>query len=71
MRKRKEEVISLEKGTIEKVMTGMSSAEKREVLSILVTTLLRDLNESDKEEMLRSVVAGRKKGRQLASLVDE
>ena len=61
----------MEKGTIEKVMTGMSSAEKREVLSSLVTTLLKDLNESDKEEMLRSVVAGRKKGRQLVSLVDE
>jgi len=61
----------LEKGTIEKVMTGMSSTEKREVLSSLVTTLLKDLNESDKEEMLRNVVAGRKEGRQLASLVDE
>ena len=61
----------MEKGTIEKVMTGMSSTEKREVLSSLVTTLLKDLNESDKEEMLRNVVAGRKEGRQLASLVDE
>ncbi len=61
----------MEKGTIEKVMTGMSSTEKREVLSSLVTTLLKDLNEADKEEMLRSVAAGRKKGRQLASLVDE
>jgi CHASE3 domain sensor protein len=71
MRKRKEEVISLEKGTIEKVMTGMSSAEKREVLSSLVTTLLKDLNEAEKEEMLRAVASGRREGRRLAGLVDE
>lgn len=56
---------------VEKLMTGMRPAEKREVLSNLVTTLLKDLNETEKEEMLLTVASGRREGRRLAGLVDE
>ncbi len=66
-----EEVISLANGKIEKIMAGMKPAEKREVLSNLVSTLLKDLNEAEKEEMLRAVACGRRESRRLAGLVDE
>ncbi len=71
MRKRKEEVISLANRKVEKLMAGMRPAKKRGVLSSLVTTLLKDLNEAEKEEMLCTMVAGRKGGRRLAALVDD
>ncbi len=56
---------------IEKIMAGMGTAEKKEVLNELVTTLLKDLNEAQKEEMLRAVAGGRRESRRLAVLVDE
>lgn len=56
---------------VENLMTGMRPDEKREVLSNLVTTLLKDLNETEKEEMLLAVASGRKEGQRLAGLVDE
>lgn len=58
-------------GKIEKLMAGSSPTEKRELLSSLVTTLLKDLNEAEKEEMLRAVAGGRRESRRLAALVDE
>lgn len=64
-------MISLANRKVEKLMAGMRPAEKREVLSSLVTTLLKDLNEAEKEEMLRAVAGGRREGRRLAGLVDE
>ena len=66
-----EEVIPLANRNVEEIMAGMKPTEKREVLTSLVTTLLKDLNESEKEEMLRTVAAGRKEGRRMAALVDE
>ena len=65
------EVMSLEKSKVGKILAGMSAAEKREVLSSLVSVLLKDLNEADKAAMLGTVTAGRKGGRRLAALVDE
>jgi hypothetical protein len=65
------EVMSLEKREVGKILAGMSRGEKREVLSSIVSALLKDLNEADKAEMLQAVTEGRRGGRRLAALVDE
>ena len=56
---------------IKKVMTGLSAAEKKKLFRELVTVLVKDLNEAEKEEMIRTVAANRKEGRRIAALVDE
>lgn len=56
--------------TIRDMLSGMDNAAKREVLDRLVISLLRDLNDEERREMLRKATAGEKGNRQLTSLVE-
>lgn len=55
---------------IEKLLSGMSQASKKEFLEGLVVNILHDLNEVEKKDLLRSVVTGRKESRQLSAMVE-
>ena len=54
---------------VEDILAGMNPAAKKELLDSLVFALISELNESEKEEMIQTVLSGRKNSRQLASMV--
>lgn len=60
----------MNKKNIENFLSGMSPASKREFLDGLVVSILHDLNEDAKKELLRTVVTGRKESRQLSAMVE-
>ncbi len=55
---------------IEDVLSGMDSAAKKDVLDNLVLTLLKDLTETDKKDLLRTAVIGQKEGHHLTTMVE-
>jgi hypothetical protein len=70
MRKRQEEVGGMRSSDVEKLLSGMSPASKKEFLDGLVVSILQDLNQDEKKDLLRSVVTGRKESRQLSAMVE-
>ncbi|OGW58583.1 MAG: hypothetical protein A2Z09_04450 [Nitrospirae bacterium RBG_16_43_8] len=54
----------------EKLLAGMSQASKKEFLDGLVISILHDMNETEKKELLRTVVVGQKENRQLSAMVE-
>jgi len=63
-------VVAVGSRDIEKLLAGMSPASKKEFLDGLVISILHDLNEDEKQKLLRTVVTGRKESRQLSSMVE-
>jgi hypothetical protein len=55
---------------ITRILEGMTPASKKEVLDSLVVNILSDLNETEKRELLRTVLVGQKENQQLAAMVD-
>ena len=55
---------------IENVLSGMNSAAKKDVLDNLILTILRDLNETDRKDLLRTAVIGQKEGHHLITMVE-
>ncbi len=47
------------KENIEDILSGVNPALKKELLDRLVSSLLRDLNEAEKKEVLGTVLASR------------
>lgn len=58
------------KSKIDSIMSGISPQEKKRILNSLVFSLISDLNESEKKEMIRNVLSGRKEGEHLESMVE-
>lgn len=57
--------------TIEyRATSGMNPAAKKEVLDNLVLTILKDLNETEKKDLLRIAVMGQKEGHHLTAMVE-
>ncbi|MDP2156582.1 MAG: hypothetical protein Q8K68_02590 [Nitrospirota bacterium] len=55
---------------IEDVLSGMDSAAKKDVLDNLVLSILKDLTETDKKDLLRTAVIGQKEGHHLTTMVE-
>lgn len=55
---------------ISDILSGVNLALKKELLDKLVTSLLRDLNETDKKDVLRDILAGRKGTGQVFDMVE-
>ena len=58
------------KQNVEDILSGMDAAEKKEVLDRLVLTILKDLNETDKQALLKTAVVGQREGQHLAAMVE-
>lgn len=58
------------KDRIEDILSGMSPALKKGLLNGLVASLLSDLKENEKKELLQAIVAGGKKNRQVIEMVE-
>jgi cell division inhibitor SulA len=65
-----EEVICMDSQKIEDVLSDMSRTAKKEMLDNLVLTLLKDLTETDKKDLLRTAVIGQKEGHHLTTMVE-
>ena len=55
----------MDKSKIGETLSSMSPALKKETLDSRVISLLSDLNETEKKELLQAVLTGRKKNRKL------
>lgn len=55
---------------ISKFLEDMTPASKKEFLGNLVISILSDLNETEKKELLCTAVIGQKESRQLSSMVE-
>lgn len=60
----------MDKSKIGETLSNMSPALKKEFLDSLMTSLLSDLNETEKRKLLQSVLTGRKKNRELVEMVE-
>lgn len=60
----------MDESKIGEALSSMSPALKKELLDNLVTSLLSDLNETEKKELLQTVLTGRKKNRKLVDMVE-
>lgn len=60
----------MEKKAISDILSGVNPALKKELLNNLVASLLKELNESDKREVLQEILAGRKGTGQFIDMVD-
>jgi hypothetical protein len=60
----------MDKNKIGETLSSMSPALKKELLDRLVTSLLSDLNEQEKKELLQTVLTGSKKNRKLIDMVE-
>lgn len=55
---------------IEDILAGMSTASKKDILDNLVIAILSELNETEKKDLLCTVVSGQKESRHLTSMVE-
>jgi len=55
---------------IEDVLSGMNRAAKKDMLDSLVLNILKDLNETDKKDLLRAALIGQKEGHHLTEMVE-
>ena len=60
----------MDKSKIGETLSNMSPALKKEFLDSLMTSLLSDLNKTEKRKLLQSVLTGRKKNRKLVEMVE-
>jgi hypothetical protein len=68
--RRHREVIRNEYRKMNEFLSDMSPAAKKEILDNLVLTILKDLNETEKKDLLRNASDGQKEGRHLTSMVE-
>ncbi len=55
---------------IEDILSNMSPVLKKELLNSLVTSLMNELNEAEKKDLLQTVLMGQKESRELAVMVE-
>lgn len=55
---------------ITNLLSGLTLASKKEVLSNLVEILLRDLTDAEKKDLIQQVLLGRQQNRKLAEMVE-
>ncbi len=60
----------MEKKEIDDILSGVNPASKKELLNNLVASLLKELNETDKKEVLQAILAGRKSTGQVIDMVE-
>ncbi len=58
------------KSKIDNILSGISPAAKKGILDNLVSALLSELNEAEKKEMIKTILSGKKEGKQLESMVE-
>lgn len=58
------------KQDVENILLGMSKEDKKEVLDTLVLTILRDLTETEKRELLQTAVVAQKESHRLTAMVE-
>ncbi len=60
----------MDKDNIGDLFSKMSPASKKELLNDLVASLLREVNEKDKKEVLQAILAGRKGSGEVVDMVE-
>ena len=60
----------MEKKDMSDMLSGVNPAQKKELLDKLLTSLLCDLNATDKKEVLRGAFANRESSGQVIDMVD-
>lgn len=60
----------MKKKEISDILSSVNPALKKELLNNLVASLLKELNEPDKKEMLQAILAGRKSTGQVVDMVE-
>lgn len=60
----------MEKKKISDILSGVHSTSKKELLNNLVASLLKELNEPDKKEVLQTLLAGRTGSGQTIDMVE-
>lgn len=60
----------MEKIDVKRLLSGMSTASKKEFMNSLIVSILSDLNESEKKELLRTAVTGQTENRHLSAMVE-
>ncbi len=60
----------MDKDKIGDLFSKMSPASKKELLNDLVASLLREVNEKDKKEVLQAILAGRKGSGEVVDMVE-
>lgn len=58
------------KNKIDEILSRIDLDEKKGLLSHLVSSLIKGLNEGQKREMIEAVLSGRKEGKQLETMVE-
>lgn len=60
----------MKKKEISDILSSVNPALKKELLNNVVASLLKELNEPDKKEMLKTILAGRKNTGQVVDMVE-
>jgi len=60
----------MEKKEIKDILSEVNPVLKKELLNNLVASLLKELNGTDKRELLQAILAGRKGSGQVIDMVD-
>lgn len=60
----------MKKKEISDILSSVNPALKKELLNNVVASLLKELNEPDKKEMLQAILAGRKSAGQVVDMVE-
>lgn len=60
----------MKKKEISDILSSVNPALKKELLNNVVASLLKELNEPDKKEMLKTLLAGRKNTGQVVDMVE-
>ena len=61
----------MRKNKIDDILRGITPDEKKGLLHRLVSALIGELNEEEKKAMFEAVLCGRKKGKQLETMVEQ
>jgi hypothetical protein len=60
----------MDKENIEDIVTGLSPSLKKDLLNNLVKSLLSDLKETEKKELIQKIVSGGRENRQVIDMVE-
>lgn len=60
----------MEKKEISDILSGANPTVKKALLNNLVASLLKELNETDKKEVLQTILVGRKGSGQVVDMVE-
>ncbi len=58
------------KHEVKDFLSGMSTAEKKELLDMLVLTIMKELTETEKKELLQTAVTAQKESHRLTAMVE-